>query len=183
LTELASLTDVLEDMSDDVESLQEIIGFCGSFLTVREDAIYFVHQSAKDYLFAKAFNEIFPSGKEGTHRDIFLRSLEVMSRTLRRDVYSLRAPGFSIDQLRQPTPDPLAAARYSCLYWVDHLIDCDIRGNTTNDLRDSGSVYSFLKKSYLYWLESLSLTKNLSDGIVMIMQLENLQVSFSTLFD
>jgi hypothetical protein len=78
-----SLIDVLEDVSDDVESLQEIIGFCGSFLTVRKDAIYFVYQSAKKYLLAKSFNEIFPSRTEGTHHDIFLRSLEVMSRTLR----------------------------------------------------------------------------------------------------
>ena len=34
VTELTSLIDVHEDMSDDIESLQEIIGFCGSFLTV-----------------------------------------------------------------------------------------------------------------------------------------------------
>jgi hypothetical protein len=53
LTELSSLIDVLKDMSDDIESLREIIGFCGSFLTVRKDAIYFVHQSAKDYLLTK----------------------------------------------------------------------------------------------------------------------------------
>ena len=167
--ELASLIDVPEGMSDDVESLQDIIGFCGSFLTVQKDEIYFVHQSAKDYLLAKAFNEIFPSGKEETHHDIFLRSLKVMSRTLRRDVYSLNSPGFSISELSQPNPDPLAAARYSCLNWVDHLIDCDIR--------DSDSVYIFLRKSYLYWLEALSLMQSLSEGIVMIMKLENLQVS------
>ncbi|KAH8586363.1 hypothetical protein B0O99DRAFT_493091, partial [Bisporella sp. PMI_857] len=173
LPELASLIDVLEDMSDDVESLQEIIGFCGSFLTVRKDAIYFVHQSAKDYLLAKAFNEIFPSGEKGTHYVIFLRSLKVMSRTLRRDIYSLNAPGISIDQVKEPEPDPLAAARYSCLYWVDHLIDCYTRGNTTNNLECSGSVCSFLRKSYLYWLEALSLMKSLPDGIVMIMKLEN----------
>lgn len=61
LTELASLVDVLEDISDSIELLQEIIGFCSSFLTVQKDKIYFVHQSVKDYLLVKAFNEIFPS--------------------------------------------------------------------------------------------------------------------------
>jgi hypothetical protein len=89
----------------------------------------------------------------------------------------------SIDQVKQPDPDPLAAAQYSCLYWVDHLIDYEIRGDTINDLKDSGLVYNFLSKSYLYWLEALSLMKILPDGIVMIIKLENLQVSFSTLFD
>jgi hypothetical protein len=102
LTELTSLIDVHKDMSDDIESLQEIVGFCGSFLTVRKDAIYFIHQSAKDYLLAKAFNEIFPSGKKGTHFNIFLRSVEVMSRTLQHNVYSLSTPGFSIDQVKPP---------------------------------------------------------------------------------
>jgi hypothetical protein len=97
-----------------------------------------------------------------------------MSKTLKRDIYSLNAPKISSDQVKQTDPDPLAAARYSCLYWVDHLIDCDIRGNTITDLKDCGSVYNFLSKSYLYWLEVLSLMKSLLDGIVMIMKLENL---------
>jgi hypothetical protein len=103
-----------------------------------------------------------------------------MSRTLRRDVYSLSAPGFSIDQLKQPNPDPLAAARYSCLYWVDHLLNCDTTEKTSSDLKDSGSVNKFLYQSYLYWLEALSLIRGLSSGIVMIKNLENkLSVKFS----
>jgi hypothetical protein len=114
------------------------------FLAVRKDTIYFVYQSTKDYLLSKAVNEIFPSGKEGTHYNIFLRSLEVMSRTLRRDVYSLSAPGLSIDQVKQPNPDPLAAVRYSCLYWIDYLLGCNTRENTNSDLTDSASVNKFL---------------------------------------
>ena len=117
------------------------------------------------------------------HNTIFSRSLQVMSRTLRRDVYSLGAPGIFIDQVKQPDPDPLAAARYSCLYWIDHLIDYDTRVNTNNDLKDGGSVDKFLRQNYLYWLEALSLIRSLSSSIVIIRKLENwLQVSFSILF-
>jgi len=105
-----------------------------------------------------------------------------MSKTLKRDIYSLNAPGISIDQVKQPDPDPLAVVQYSCLYWVDHLIDCNIRGNVINDLKDGGFVYNFLSRSYLYWLKALSLTKCLPDGIVMVIKLESLQVSFSMLF-
>jgi len=76
---LTSLLKTLEDVSDDLELLQEIIGLCGSFLTIRKNTIYFVHQSAKDYLLAKASVEIFLSGKEETYYEIFSRSLEVMS--------------------------------------------------------------------------------------------------------
>ena len=43
LKELTSLVDMFEDVSDDLESVGEIIRLCGSFLTVREGTIYFVH--------------------------------------------------------------------------------------------------------------------------------------------
>src|SRR5204863_7968109 len=102
-------------MSDDLESLREIIGICGSFLTIREGTIYFVHQSAKDYLFTKAFDEIFPSGREEAHYVIFSRSLLAMSRTLRRDIYSLRALGYPIGLVERRGSDVLAVSRYSCI--------------------------------------------------------------------
>ncbi|KAF2029885.1 HET-domain-containing protein [Setomelanomma holmii] len=53
-TALVELVEQLKDISSDV---REIIDLCGSFLTVRKDTVYFVHQSAKDFLFSKASNE------------------------------------------------------------------------------------------------------------------------------
>jgi hypothetical protein len=50
LHELASLVELPNDLSDDFEALSEIIAICGSFLTVREETIVFVHQSAKEFL-------------------------------------------------------------------------------------------------------------------------------------
>jgi hypothetical protein len=188
LRELVSLNDALnepvENLSEKIEDLEQTVGQCGSFLTIREGTIYFVHQSAKDFLLQQNISrEVFPSGKAEVHYTIFSRSREVMSRTLRRDIYGLQAPGISIDKVEPPNPDPLAAARYSCLYWIDHLLECET-GNNINGLRDGSSVDSFLRQSYLYWLEALSLTKSLSSGIVKIRKLENwLEVSFSTLFD
>ena len=178
LDELTSFVDMPDGVSDD-ESLAEIVRLCGSFLTLRERTISFVHQSAKDFLLKEASNDIFPSGIEDVHYTIFSRSLQVMSRTLRRDIYSLGAPGFSIYQVKRPDPDPLAIAQYSCLYWVDHLLDYNTRRNTNSDLEDGGLLDKFLNKSYLYWLEALSLMKSLSNGVVMIRKLENwLKVNF-----
>ena len=183
LKELTSLVVILNDMANDQVSVQEIIGFCGSFLTIRDGTIYFVHQSAKDFLLKKASDKNFPSCIRDIHHTIFSRSLQIMSGILRRDVYSLKAPAISIDQVKQPDPDPLATVRYSCLYWGYHMIDCNIRGNTGNDVKDSNLVYNFLSTSYLYWLEALSLIRGLPDGIVMIIKLENwLQVSYAIPF-
>lgn len=176
LLELTSLVEALEDMSDDIESLQQIIGLCGSFLTVRHNTIYFVHQSAKDYLVEKAPAEIFPCGMGETHHEIFSRSLKVLSRTLRKDIYGLRRPGYPIEQVQQPDPDLLASSRYSCLYWVDHLCDQESLDYPEGkvDLRDGGSVDLFVREKYLYWLEALSLSKAMSTGVLAIVNLEKL---------
>jgi hypothetical protein len=183
LDELASFVDIPPQSARNYNILTEAVGLCGSFLAFRERTIFFVHQTAKDFLIGKAADDIFPSGIRYIHYTIFSRSLQVMSRTLRRDIYSLGATGISIDQVKQPDPDPLAVVRYSCLYWIDHLLDCNARGNATDDLKDGGSVYSFLYYNFLYWLEALSLDRRISYSIIMIRKLEHLlQVIFFVLF-
>jgi hypothetical protein len=176
LKELTSIVDILGALSNDFESLTEIIGLCGSFLTIREGTIYFVHQSAKDYLLAEASNKIFPSGKGEIHHEIFSRSLEVMSKTLRRNIYSLGAVGYPTEQVEPPEPDPLAASRYSCIYWVDHLGDWNPNScaNYRVDLQDGGTVDEFVRTKYLYWLEALSLCRSMSGGVVSMAKLEAL---------
>ncbi|PMD55345.1 beta transducin-like protein HET-D2Y [Hyaloscypha bicolor E] len=171
LLEVGALSDLPKQISTNLDRVMKIVNKCGSFLTVRENRTYFIHQSAKDFLFGKAFHRVFPSGKAEVNYRMFSRSREVISRTLRRDIYGLHAPGFPIEKVEPPVLDPLAAVQYSCLYWVDHLLDCD-REDTTNDLQDGGTVCQFLRTSYIYWLEALSLMQSLSDGIVMIIKLE-----------
>ena len=176
LEELTSLVGMHEEIADNHESLQEIIGLCGSFLTIRQGTVYFVHQSAKDFLVTESSSDIFPSGKEEVHYEIFSRSLQVMFKTLRRDMYSLGALGYPAEQVRQPDPDPLAASRYSCIYWIDHLCDWNSNSSAVHsvDLQDDGVVHEFMRKKYLYWLEALSLCKSMSKVIVSIAKLETL---------
>jgi hypothetical protein len=180
LHELTSLVDILEGVSDDTESLMEIVALCGSFLTVRERTVYFIHQSAKDFLLSKASDTIFPSGMEDLNYEIFSRSLGAMSANLGRDMYGLRAPGSAIDQVRVPEPDPLATVRYSCIYWIDHLCDSvsgmSIRQNSESG--NGGAVHTFLEKTYLYWLEALSLLRGMSEGVIAMGKLEDLLVSY-----
>ncbi|KAF2187222.1 hypothetical protein K469DRAFT_686392 [Zopfia rhizophila CBS 207.26] len=185
LRELASLVELLRDIADNLQLIHEIISLCGSFFTVREDTVYFVHQSAKDFLIAKAYSEVFPSGSEDAYRNMFSRSLQALLRTLRRDIYSLAALGYPAEQVEQPDldSDPLAALRYSCVYWVDHLYDLGITSsaNCAGNLQDGGTVNMFLKEKYLYWLEALSLCNSMPKGIVSMAKLEELmQACFKT---
>jgi hypothetical protein len=170
LPELVALVEQLKDINDDV---REIVSLCGSFLTLREDTVYFVHQSAKDFLFRHASNKIFPNGTEEIHWAIFLMSLAILSRTLHRDMYSLKVLGLPIENVTRPDPDPLATARYPCVYWIDHLYDSKpkLSANNNSNLYVTSVVDQFLKTKYLYWLEALSLCKSLEKGVVSMTKL------------
>lgn len=180
LRELVSLAETSEALSDHAELSETDIGFCGSFLTVKDNTVYFVHQSAKDFLVEKASSEIFPSGMEEVHHTISSKSLQAMTRILKRDIYSLHAPGFPVDQVKQPEQDPLAPVRYSCIHWVNHLHDYHSQQTTKyhEDLQDGGMVDKFLQKKYLHWLEALALLGRYPEGVVAMSRLADLvQVS------
>ncbi|KAL2195138.1 hypothetical protein P885DRAFT_24441, partial [Corynascus similis CBS 632.67] len=173
LEELPVLVDIPYRASGNDKSLTEIIRLCGSFLTLRERTISFVHQSAKDFLLQQAQNEIFPSKVEEVHHNIFSRSLRAMQHTLRRNIYRLGTPGYSIDEVSPPDPDPLVVVRYSCVYWINHLCDCT-HEIVNKDLQAGGSIDTFLREKYLQWLEALSLLRSMSEGIVSMLKLERL---------
>jgi hypothetical protein len=171
LDELASLVELPDDLlSDNSEALSEIIAICGSFLNIREDTIIFVHQSAKDFLLKET--QVFPRGIEAEHHSIFSHSLQAMFETLRRDIFQLKFPGFPIEKIIPPSPDPLVTTRYACVYWVDHLHGC--YKNEDVDVVKRGCVGDFLQKKYLHWLEALSILGSLSQGITAMLKLEGL---------
>jgi hypothetical protein len=176
IPELVALVEQLEEFAHNLESAREIVSLCGSFLTLREDTVYFVHQSAKDFLFAKASEEVFLDGPEDIHRVIFFQSLTILSRTLRRDIYSIEAPGFPVENVEPPDLDPLAVSRYPCIYWIDHLYDSkpEFSENNDRDLQVTGVVDEFIRQKYLYWLEGLSLCKSMGRGVVSVAKLWSL---------
>jgi hypothetical protein len=73
--------------------LSNLIELCGFFVTVREGIIYFVHQSAKDYLVAGGAQRLLPPGLRKEHRVVVDRSLDTMSKSLKKDMAKLRHPG------------------------------------------------------------------------------------------
>ncbi|GKT61435.1 nwd1 protein [Colletotrichum tofieldiae] len=178
LAESATLIEECRDLADDSESLQEIISLCGSFLTIREDTVYLVHQSAKDFLLNKeytAFNQILPSGIAHQHHIIFSRSLDVLSNTLRRDIYKLRYPGVRIEDVSPSDPDPLVPLKYSCTHWVDHLEGSNpAESPARGDTQDNARVHTFLKSHYLHWLEAQSVLRGMPQAVVAMQKLTTL---------
>ncbi|KAH6883570.1 NACHT domain-containing protein, partial [Thelonectria olida] len=180
LEELGHLSGLPPNIQRSNGFISKITSMCGSFLTIRDNVVYIIHQSARDFLLANTY--LFPSGMREQHYAMFSRSLEALSRTLRRDIYSLRAPGFPIDQVTPPHPDPLTSTRYSCIYWVDHLCDSNPaqRKRHGEALQDGGAINTFLREKYLYWLEALSLLRSMSAGVMAMQKLEALVGTMET---
>ncbi|KAJ5707365.1 hypothetical protein N7488_007166 [Penicillium malachiteum] len=172
LSELTSFLKLPDNDVDGQDSLSQIIALCGSFLTIRENTITFVHQSAKEFLLREVMTEVFPRGIGAEHHIIFSQSLNVMFETLQRDVLNIKLPGFSIKDLRQPSPNPLAAVEYACVYWIDHLQLSERNESYDLSLNDRGLVDEFLRKKYLHWLEALSILGSVSNGIQAMKKLE-----------
>ncbi|KAM0263363.1 hypothetical protein ACHAQJ_001219 [Trichoderma viride] len=174
LSELGLLSDSPQEILEKPEAIRRIVTMCGSFLTIRGENVYLVHQSAKDYLSTEALQTICPNGQEQTHHSLFTRSLHGMYKTLQRDIYNFNAPGILITEAMLPDPDPLAMIRYSCIHWIDHLYD-GISYKTSiqiSDFDDDGIIHQFFGKMYLYWLEALSWLGSTSYGIAAVNKLE-----------
>ncbi|KAH8821891.1 hypothetical protein F5884DRAFT_105145 [Xylogone sp. PMI_703] len=169
LNELTVLAGIPQ-YSNDIETLREAVELCGSFLTIRGNTVYFIHQSAKEFLATTASDTISPSGLGYSHYIIFSKSIHAMYETLRRDIYDIRSPGCLISQIEPPKPDPLASIRYSCVYWARHLSafasDKDEKSWDASEV--SRIIDQFLRQKYLHWLEALSLLRMVPNGVVSI---------------
>lgn len=155
-------------------SIEKIASMCGSFLTIRDKVVYFVPQSAKDYLMkdpnSDILSKIFPAGYAEAHRTIVSRSLEAMLTTLQRDIYNLKHPSFPIKEIKFPDPDALAPIRYACVYWIDHLCETESSHNGVG-FYDEEKIDEFWRKHFLHWLEALSLMRSTSNSVFAIARL------------
>ncbi|UKZ71861.1 uncharacterized protein TrAtP1_012806 [Trichoderma atroviride] len=161
-------------LSSDIEYLAKV---CGSFITIVDKTIYFIHQSVKDYMTHKGATSIFPGGIEHQHSKMFEISLNMLDKILRCDIYNIRSPGGHVDEITPPNPNPLASKAYCCAFWIEHLARCRQPQLFQND----GILHSFLKGKYLNWLEAMVLLKLLPQALIAIQRLQDLITSHYTM--
>lgn len=163
LEEIAVFAEVSEDV-------RELVGYCGCFITIREEVAYLVHQSAKDFLSDGKRKNIFNSGQEHEHATMAHLCLEVMSNKLKKDICDFKAPGICLgdfDETRIYTHIPLHT-QYACLHWVDHLQQAGHTEQETLFTHGDCKVYGFFQCHFLHWLEALSLMSKLSEAVLAI---------------
>jgi len=178
LSELALVAGLPDEMHGDLASAEELVSQCGSFLTLRDMVVSFIHQSARD--FVSQSSSIFSSGQPREHGAIWHRCRELMSRTLRKDICDLRAPGIVIGEIEPGRVARClsAPAQYACCYWVNHLLHSRGCGAGSVIPRDKEEMQAFFNRAFLHWVEALSLIDKISEGIAMVTELESvIQVS------
>ncbi|RYP03115.1 hypothetical protein DL765_010598 [Monosporascus sp. GIB2] len=130
-----------------------------------------LHKSFSDFLLGRegtGTDNVRVSAAE-THAMLVSKCIQRMkSRNgLRKDVCNLQEPGKSRDEIDKAIvaghipPD----LEYACLYWVYHLQHSGRR------ITDGDEICDFLNAHFLHWVESLSLLRRLSDGILSIREL------------
>ncbi|KAK1713022.1 NACHT domain-containing protein, partial [Colletotrichum lupini] len=173
--ELCSIMGLSKKFDRKVETLERVVRCCGSFLSLRDGTVYFVHQSARDFLLDKeedTFANLFPRGVEGLHWAVCLESLGAISKVTRRNIYGLKDVGIAQKDIIMPKPNPLVSVAYSCAFWMKHLGE----SSTERDIKDYEFVNEFLRTKFLYWLEALALIGELSKAVQGIQKLQNVIV-------
>ena len=176
LQELVSTTELPNKISDNVRYLSDLVERCGSFLTLRNETVFFIHQSAKDYIISGNGRKVLGLDLAEEHGKTTYQSLSILSKTLKKDLCGLKNPGILINELTEvAVKDTLRRIEYACCYWVYHLSYHIIHTNhaqlSTAILSDGGIVHKFLQTHFLHWLEALGLLQRLSEGVTMIQQL------------
>ena len=160
------------------QALTDLIDRCGSFITIRQETIYFIHQSAKDYLKGSSiFDSGCGSGESHKHTSTAHLCLDLLSKTLKRNICRMKTPRTSTPEIETAVLNRILPSRvqYACQYWARHirvgiLTDDVVRG-----------VYDFLRIHFLHWLEALSLMRKTSEVISLIGALESIPDVSTTL--
>ena len=180
IKELGAIADLPMDLWENLPSLKRLVQFCGSFLTIQEDTVYLIHQSAKDFFIEGNGSSIISSSLQEEHGKIAYRSLDLMSNILREDMCNLQKTGTSVaEAYRKFSQSRFTHVGYACFYWVDHLAvyltDASREEHDQLSSFNNGKkVKIFLQEHLLHWLEVMSVLGKVSEGVLMFDRLQSL---------
>lgn len=126
LDELGHMAGLPNDISEDKEEIGALLDLCGAFLVVRDEVVYPIHQSEQDFFASGPGRKIFQQGEREEHFEVVLRSLSLMSKTLRTDVCGFELPEILrsevYDQmLKAFPPRPMYACRITTDTFTQNL--------------------------------------------------------------
>lgn len=145
---------------------KDTVTLCGSFLTLRDETVYLIHQSAHDWL-VKNHSQLRNEPLHKLHAFVFGNSFEGLKKVLKKNIYDIPRFGVLTEEVIPPTEDPLSPIRYSCQYWVHHLKESKIR--------PPPDILDFLRTHVLHWLEAMALLGLLPETLQIVDELRRLE--------
>lgn len=98
-----------------------------------------------------------------------------MSKFLKYDIYDLKTPGIYIKEIQPQIPDPMAPIKYCCVFWAHYLFSCyPLEAESEQDPDINITLQKFLKKTFLCWVESLTLMRRLLHALDIFQKLNDL---------
>jgi hypothetical protein len=171
LREVVVVAGLPKDRFQDVEEVADIVNRCGSFLTVQNNTLFFIHLSAKDYFTSSRGQEVLDGEVVEQHRQMSYRLLDAMHSTLQKDMCSLQKPGTPIHEaLDRVKRSNIPLIAYACEHWAEHLEAC-AEDCSSNIISDNSDVHVFLQKHLLHWLEAMSLLQKVPEAVAALQKL------------
>ncbi|PYH37285.1 WD40 repeat domain-containing protein [Aspergillus neoniger CBS 115656] len=158
--------EILAELPEGEDTAEAVVQECRSFLTIRNNTVYLVHQSAQDYL-QKHYRRLYNVSSATLHHQMYKRALHGLRKNLKQNIYGVSHYGIAIEDVQIPNPDPLNCVRYACRYWVYHLVQS---GCTFTDMED---ILSFFNTHFLHWLEAMGLLGLFPDIVRLVGQLKS----------
>jgi hypothetical protein len=154
----------------------QILSLLHSILDVPENQdspIRVLHPSFRDFLLdeQRCLDDQFRINEKRTHNDIVKKCLWLMSRALKMDICDLQMPGVLTSEVGSSKVASCLPVhvQYACRYWVDHL-----QRGEVGLCDDNGQAHKFLLHHFLHWLEALSLMGKMSEGVLMMKDLQSM---------
>jgi len=130
------------------------------------------HPSFRDFLLdsRRCIDPRFQIDASQGHIQLFRKCMGLIFTKLHENMCKLPEVGILVtdipgDVIQQHIPPHV---RYGCRYWLDHFRD----GNPGEE--DIRTIRDFLQQYFLHWLEALSLIGEVSNGVLMVIGLEDM---------
>jgi hypothetical protein len=177
--DLLSVDTLSKLLSIERGTLNTVIRHLHSVLHVPEkenSPIRLLHPSFRDFLLDKqrCQDVNFWIDEKKVHQGLIENCLRLMSSTLDRDICGLQAPGALASEVESSILARCLPShvQYACRYWVDHLQQ--LEHDQREELRLYEKVQVFLEIHLLHWLEALSIMGKMSEGILMVTNLQKM---------
>ena len=177
LNALSTLLGV-SDISITLRSLHSVLKFPEN----KADPIQVFHKSFPDFLVdpGRCKDRKFYVNPSVHHQEILLSCLNMMERRLKRNICNL-ADYTSLSEVQDLSACCRAqigdALDYACQFWTKHLVEISSSGYKIEEVHKA--IDKFFETCFLFWIEVLSLTRNLDISIYAIDDIHQWYISVS----